>query len=95
MKTLDISEAPAQLKKYARSARREPLLITSRGKPYATLAGVGPQTDYENLVVTTHPKFVEIMARSEARYRAEGGLTSDEVRRQLGIKPTRNKRRAR
>jgi hypothetical protein len=70
-------------------------VTTRRGGPYATLAGVGPKTDLENLVVSTHPKFLEIMERSEARYRTEGGLTSDEVRRQLGIKPSRRKRKTR
>ena len=40
-------------------------------------------TDLENLTVTTHPKFQAIMARSQARYEAEGGLSTEEVRRRL------------
>ncbi len=34
-----------------------------------------PNTDIENLVVTTHPTFQAIMQRSETRYRTEGGRT--------------------
>lgn len=43
-------------------------------------------TDLENLVVTTHPIFKAILERSEARYRAEGGLTTEEVRERLAAK---------
>ena len=94
MKTLEMSEATARLSEYARAARREPLLITLKGKPYVTLAAAGPRTDLENLTVTTHPKFLAMMQRSERRWREEGGLTSDQVREQLGIKRRAAKRKA-
>ena len=42
-----------------------------------------PRTDLENLVVTTHPAFQAILQRSEERYRAEGGFSTAQVRRQL------------
>lgn len=93
MKTLEMADATARLKDYARSARREPLLITLKGKPYATLACVGPNTDFENLTVSTHPKFLAIMERSEKRWREEGGLSSKQLREQLGIAPRRRKGR--
>lgn len=93
MKTLEISETTAKLKDYARDARREPLLITLKGKPYATLAGVGTNTDFENLTVSTHPTFLAIMDRSERRWREEGGLSSQQVREQLGIPRRRRKAR--
>ena len=95
MKTLEMSEATAQLKEYARSARREPLLITLNGKPYATLSAVGAMTDLENLTVSTHPTFLAIMERSDKRWREEGGLTSDEVRARLGLRRRKSRRRAR
>lgn len=95
MKTLEISEATARLKDYVRAARREPLLITLRGKPYVTLTAAGTHTDLENLTVTTHPKFRAVMERSERRWREEGGLSLDEVREQFGIPRRKTRRKAR
>lgn len=95
MKTLEMAFAPAQLKNYARAARRETLLITLKGKPCVMLTAAGPQTDLENLTVTTHPKFQAIIERSERRRREEGGLTSHEVREQLRANRRSAKREAR
>ena len=57
--------------------------MTRRGKPVAALMPVDVHTDLENLVVTTHPKFRAIIEQSDARYRAEGGLSTAEVRARL------------
>jgi len=68
---------------YAKDARHETLVLTVKGKPVLALMALSPDTDLENLVVTTHPKFQAIMARSQARYEAEGGLSTEQVRRHL------------
>jgi len=60
--------------------------VTRKGKPVAALMPVDAKTDLENLVVTTHPAFKAIMERSEARYRAEGGCTTDQVRERLAVR---------
>lgn len=86
MKTVEMSEATASLSEYARRARKETVIVTRRGKPVAALMPVDVNTDLENLVVTTHPKFQAIMDRSEARYRAEGGLSTEQVRAQLAAR---------
>lgn len=78
-----MSEATASLCEYARKARKETVIVTRRGKPVAALMPVDANTDLENLVVTTHPKFQAIMERSEARYQTEGGLATDQVRARL------------
>jgi len=41
------------------------------------------EPDLENLAVTTHPTFQAIVQRADARYQAEGGLSTDQVRRRL------------
>lgn len=83
MRLVALEDATGSLNEYARSARKEPLVLTLKGKPVMTLAPVTPHTDLENLTVTTHPKFQAIMARAQARYQAEGGLSTEEVRRRL------------
>ena len=86
MKTVEMAEATASLSEYARKAGKETLIVTQRGKPVAALMPVDAQTDLENLVVTTHPTFQAIMERSEARYRAEGGLSTEQVRARLAAR---------
>jgi prevent-host-death family protein len=94
VKTIEMSEATASLSEYARRARKETVIVTQRGKPVAALMPVDANTDLENLVVTTHPTFRAIMDRSEARYRAEGGLSTEQVRARLAAqrKPRRKAR---
>ncbi len=86
MKTVEMADATASLSDYARKARKETLIVTRRGKPVAVLMPVDAHTDLENLVVTTHPTFQAIMDRSEARYRAEGGLSTGQVRARLAAR---------
>lgn len=83
MKTVEMADATEPLSEYARKTRKETLIVTRRGRPVAALMPVDASTDLENLVVTTHPTFQAILERSEARYKAEGGLTTEEVRERL------------
>jgi len=85
VKTVELAEATASLSDYAREAVKEPVVVTRKGKPVVALVPVGTHTDLENLKVTTDPKFLAIMERSQARYEAEGGLSTEEVRRRLGL----------
>ena len=91
MKTVELAEATASLSDYARGAAEEPVLVTQQGRPIAALVPVGAHTDLENLTVTTHPRFAAIMERSKARYQAEGGLSTEEVRRRLGLPRKRSR----
>jgi hypothetical protein len=78
-----MDEAKASLSEYARQARKQTLIVTQKGRPILALIRLPPGTDLENLAVTTHPTFQAIMGRSEARYQAEGGLSTEQVRRRL------------
>jgi hypothetical protein len=68
---------------YAREAKKQALAVTQKGRPVLALMPLPPHTDLENLAVTTHPTFQAIMQRAEARYRTEGGLSTEQVRRRL------------
>jgi prevent-host-death family protein len=86
VKTLELGDATESLSAYIGKARKETLIVTSKGKPVAALMPVDAKTDLENLVVTTHPAFRTIIERSEARYRAEGGRTTEQVRARLAMR---------
>ena len=87
MKTLEMAKATAPLAEYARDVGREPVILTVRGKPIAALVSV-ENADLETITLSTHPQFIALIERSRARQRAEGGISSDEMRRRLGLKKT-------
>ena len=86
MKTLELDKATASLAQYARSLRKEPVILTSHGKPIAALITMR-NIDWETASLSTNPRFLAVIERSRARQKAEGGLSSDEMRRRLGLRP--------
>lgn len=95
MKTVEMAQATAPLADYARRARRESVVVTMRGKPIATVTAVPRGADWESIAIGSDPKFLEIMERSRLAHRRRGGLSSDEMRRQLGIEPKSRAKRKR
>ncbi len=83
MKAIELKGAKRRLSAYAKMAYEAPLLLTSAGKPYVVMARAAG-ADLEDMAVGSNPAFRAIMKRSEARYRAEGGLSTNEVRSRLG-----------
>jgi len=63
----------------------EAVLVTSNGKPVAALMPI-EDADMETISLRTNPKFMRIIERSRKRQRKEGGISSDEMRRRLGIR---------
>ena len=84
MKTLELDKATASLAQYARRLRKEPVILTAHGKPIAALITMR-NVDWETASLSTNPRFLAIIERSRARHKAEGGLSSDEMRRRLGL----------
>jgi len=70
---------------YAAEVDKEPVIVTSKGKPIAALVSI-ENADLETVSLSTNPKFLELIERSRARQRAEGGISSEEMRRRLGVK---------
>jgi len=98
MRTVELKQATAPLAEYARRAHKEGVVVTLRGKPLATVMAVPEGADWESLAVATNPKFLEIMERSRVAHREQGGISSDEMRRILGVKrkaPRRKRRSSR
>jgi prevent-host-death family protein len=82
MRTLELSDATGSLAEYAREVEREPLVLTVDGSPVAALVSV-EQVDLETISLTTNPRFIALIERSRARQKAEGGISSEEMRRRL------------
>lgn len=60
----------------------EPLVLTEKGKPRAAIVGLDEDA-LETLALSNNPDFLAIIARSRAGYRQHGGISLDELRREL------------
>ena len=61
---------------------------TIRGKPVAALGAVS-NADKETVSLSNGPQFLALIERSRSRQEAEGGITSQEMRRRLRLKKTK------
>jgi prevent-host-death family protein len=87
MKKLEMAKATAPLAEYAQGVSKEPVIVTVRGKPIAALVAI-ENTDLETASLSTNPRFLALIERSRARQKAEGGISSAEMRRRLRLKRT-------
>lgn len=84
MKTIEMDDAHESLGKYAGREKDLPIVVTDHGRPVAALLPV-PNADLETISLSTNPKFIAMIERSRERQTKEGGLSSDEMRRRLGV----------
>ena len=84
MKKVTLRNATASLAEYARHLGGVPLVVTEGGKPLAVLVPI-ENCDAETLAVGTSPRFMEIIESSRRREQVEGGITSQALRRELGL----------
>jgi len=84
MITLELSQATAPLAEYARNVSQEPTVLTECGEPVAALVFID-NADWETIRLSTDPQFLAIIEKSTARLEAEGGLSSQEMRHELGL----------
>ena len=84
MKVLEKADATAPLAEYMADLDKEPVVITSGGKPIAALVSLDSM-DLETVSLSTNPKFLELIERSRSRHREQGGISSNEMRRRLGL----------
>ena len=92
MRTVEISQAADSLPEYGRRKRGETWVLMRRGRPVAAVVPLDDE-DYFSLRLANDPKFIEIIERSRARYKATGGISLAEMRQKYGV-PAKSKRRA-
>jgi hypothetical protein len=94
MKLVERRDATGTLAEYTEDFDSGPVIVTSDGCPVAALVPI-ENADLETVTLSTNPRFLELIERSRARARAEGGISSDEMRRRyqsMGPKSSRGKR---
>ncbi|MBI3467825.1 MAG: hypothetical protein HY000_32855 [Planctomycetes bacterium] len=83
MKSIELKDVNA-LAPLIGPGNTEPVLVTSHGQ---TVAAVVPLTgeDAEDLLLSRSPQFEAMLQRSQQRLDQEGGQSTEEVRRRLGL----------
>ncbi len=84
MTRVEFKNASGPLSDYAEKARKDPVIIVKRGKPFAAVVPIR-NADEETITLSTSQKFTKIIERSRARRRKEGGIAAGELRRRLGL----------
>jgi prevent-host-death family protein len=84
MKTVEVAQATAPLAEYVRDVKTEPLILTVGGKPIAALVPI-ENADLETVTLSTDPQFLALIERSRGRQKTQGGISSAEMRRRLGL----------
>jgi antitoxin (DNA-binding transcriptional repressor) of toxin-antitoxin stability system len=88
---LPMADKIAHLAKFEQVVEsEETVTVTVAGKPIAILQLLVPlvligdeEMDLEAVALSTHPQFLELIERSRQSHKAEGGISSDEMRRRL------------
>jgi prevent-host-death family protein len=84
MKKIEMAKASGPLSEYAREARKNPIVVVKNGKPVAALVALR-NADVETVSLSTSKEFLAIIERSRSRLKREGGISSNEIRRRLGL----------
>lgn len=84
MKKIEMAKASGPLSKYAREAKKTPILVVKNGKPVAAVVPLR-NADLETVSLSTNRKFIALIERSRLRYKKGGGISSKELHRRLGI----------
>ncbi len=83
MTKIEFKKASGPLSEYAQKARKDPVIVVKRGKPFAAVVPIR-NADEETVVLSTNRKFLAIIERSRSRMKKEGGISAKELRRRLG-----------
>lgn len=81
---MEVAQARAALADYVRDVNQEPVIVADHGRPVAALVAI-EDTDMETASLSTNPAFIALIERSRSRQQAEGGISSEEMRRELGL----------
>jgi prevent-host-death family protein len=82
MKIIESAEATKSLADYAAEIGKGTVIVTNHGQPVAALVPL-ENVDLETAALSTNPQFLSLIERSRARLKAEGGISSTEMRRRL------------
>jgi antitoxin (DNA-binding transcriptional repressor) of toxin-antitoxin stability system len=87
VKTLELDDAAAPLAKYADEMQGHLGVLTRGGHPVAALVPID-EDDLATMSLSANLDFLAIIERSRESYRKHGGISSEDLRRELLGEPT-------
>jgi antitoxin (DNA-binding transcriptional repressor) of toxin-antitoxin stability system len=84
MKNVELTHANDSLGQSVRDLAGEPLVVTEAGVPIAALVPID-ELDLESLALGNDPRFLAIIEEARAQCRQGLGLSTEDVRRELGL----------
>ena len=91
MKTIKLSEASRPLAEYAANLRDEIVVLTERNRVVAAIVPL-KKTDTESVVLSGHPEFLKIIARSRADFRSGRVISLEAMKNELKVGQSPNRR---
>ena len=82
MKTVEKQDATRTLAEYTADIQGGPVVVTDHGRPVAALVRI-ENADLETVALSTNRQFLDLIERSRSRVRAEGGVSSEEMRKRF------------
>jgi hypothetical protein len=82
MKVVEKADATATLAEYTAEIASGPVVVLSDGQPVAALVAI-ENADLETISLSTSRQFMDLIERSRARVRTEGGISNEEMRRRF------------
>jgi prevent-host-death family protein len=82
MKVVERADATRSLAEYVGEIESGPVVVTNQGRPVAALVPI-ENADLETVALSTNRQVLELIERSRARVRAEGGIRSQEMQRRF------------
>ena len=84
MRNIEVTQANDSLGQSVRHLAGEPLVVTEDGVPIAALVPID-ELDLEALALGENPRLMAILEEARSQCRQGQGLTSEAVRRELGL----------
>jgi antitoxin (DNA-binding transcriptional repressor) of toxin-antitoxin stability system len=84
MTKVEFKKASGPLSEYAEKARKDPIIVIKRGKPFAAVIPIR-NADEETIALSTNRKFLNIIERSRSRVKRKGAISAKALRRRLGL----------
>jgi len=91
MKTIKLASASRSLAEYAKELDDQIVVVTDRNKPVAAVVPL-KNVDRESLALSSHPEFLEMIAKSRRQFAAGKTLSLEEMRRAVLPRQKANKR---
>lgn len=89
MKTLELEKVAPAVRRAARLARRDVLVLTENGKPAFAIVGVKDAMALEALSLGRNSELMEYLDEVSARTRAGRRYSLAEIRKELGLHDTK------